>query len=108
VEAYDQLLAEGYVTARRGSATRVATRQTTTGPAAPREPSPARLRYDFRPGLPDPALFPRRAWLASLRRVMSVAPDAALDYPDPRGAEPARTALSTYLNRARGTVARAD
>jgi hypothetical protein len=39
---------------------------------------------------------------------MSVAPDAALDYPDPRGAEPARTALSTYLNRARGTVARAD
>ena len=34
VEAYEQLLAEGYLIARRGSATRVATRTTRAGPSA--------------------------------------------------------------------------
>jgi GntR family transcriptional regulator / MocR family aminotransferase len=108
VEAYDQLLAEGYVTARHGSATRVASRPATVAVGTAPEPSPPRLRYDFRPGLPDPVLFPRRAWLAALRRAVSTAPPAALDYPDPRGVEGARGAVAAYLNRTRGTVARAD
>jgi GntR family transcriptional regulator / MocR family aminotransferase len=109
VEAYEQLLAEGYLTADRGSATRVAGRRTDSV-APDREkalPSP-RPRYDFRPGLPDLSLFPRRAWLAAMRHAFSAMSDAALDYPDPRGAEPARQAVATYLNRARATVARPD
>ena len=108
VEAYDQLLAEGYVTARRGSATRVAGRR----PAAPVsrvvEPRATSLRYDFRPGVPDASMFPRRAWLASLRRTLAMAPDAALGYPAPRGAEAVHAALAAYLNRARGAVASAE
>ena len=40
VEAYEQLLAEGYLIARRGSATRVATRTTRAGPSA-RDPTTA-------------------------------------------------------------------
>jgi hypothetical protein len=62
----------------------------------------------MRPGLPDLSLFPRRAWVAVMRRAYSEISPAALDYPDPRGAEPARRAITTYLNRARATVARAD
>jgi GntR family transcriptional regulator/MocR family aminotransferase len=46
--------------------------------------------------------------MAALRRAFSAMSDTALDYPDPRGAEPARRAVATYLNRARATVARAD
>src|SRR5215510_2077283 len=49
VEAYEQLLAEGYLTARRGSATRVAARPLDVEPAAPIEQAPVALRYDFRP-----------------------------------------------------------
>jgi GntR family transcriptional regulator/MocR family aminotransferase len=76
-------------------------------PPAMEAPAPAPL-YDFRPGLPDLSLFPRRAWVAAMRRAFAEVPTGALDYPDPRGAEPARRAITTYLNRARATVARAD
>jgi GntR family transcriptional regulator / MocR family aminotransferase len=107
VEAYEQLLAEGYLTARRGSATRVAERQSNTDPAAPIEKAPPALRCDFRPGVPDGEMFPRRTWLMSLRRVLSAAPSTAFGYPDPRGVARLRTALSAYLNRARGTAAHA-
>src|SRR5262245_10785017 len=109
IEAYEQLLAEGYLTARRGSATRVARRCTecVTSPAL--EPASMTVdRYNFRPGIPDPSLFPRRAWLISMRRGVDAAPYSAFDYPDPRGIESARTELAAYLNRARATVTRAD
>jgi GntR family transcriptional regulator/MocR family aminotransferase len=108
VEAYEQLLAEGYLIARRGSATRVATRTTRPVPSARSARPPRSLRYDFRPGVPDFSMFPRRAWLASLRRALTAAPDPMLGYPDSRGAEAMRSALAAYLNRARGTMARPE
>jgi GntR family transcriptional regulator / MocR family aminotransferase len=107
VEAYEQLLAEGYLTAHQGSATRVAARESDIGPAAPIEQAPRAVRYDFRPGVPDGDMFPRRMWLISLRRVLAGVPGSAFGYPDPRGVAPLRTALSAYLNRARGTAAHA-
>ena len=112
VEAYEQLLAEGYLAARRGSATTVAAGRVLPARdvverarAFGAEPVPAEFRYDFRPSVPDTSAFPRRAWHKSLRKVLATASTAALDYPDPRGALPLRTALSTYLNRVRGTAA---
>jgi GntR family transcriptional regulator/MocR family aminotransferase len=108
VEAYEQLLAEGYLTAHRGSATRVAGRRTAESVAPVREKAAPTPRYDFRPGLPDLSLFPRRAWISAMRHAFSAMSHSALDYPDPRGAEPARQAVAAYLNRARATVARAD
>src|SRR5262245_29154764 len=109
IEAYEQLLAEGYLTAQRGSATRVARRCTecVAGPAVEPVPTPVH-RYDFRPGVPDPSLFPRRAWLISMRRALDAAPSGTFDYPDPRGIESARVELAAYLNRARATVVRPD
>src|SRR6185436_2133549 len=59
-------------------------------------------RFDFRPGGPDVSLFPRAAWLGSLRRALRDAPDSRLDYGDPRGAPELRVALARYLGRARG------
>jgi GntR family transcriptional regulator/MocR family aminotransferase len=108
VEAYEQLLAEGYLSAHRGSATRVAGRRRADDAAPAKVDSAPTPRYDFRPGLPDLSLFPRRAWLAAMRRAFSQMSHAALDYPDSRGAESARRAITTYLNRARATVARTD
>jgi len=46
--------------------------------------------------------------LSAVRRASMCAPDAALDYPDTRGAPPARAALAVYLNRSRATAASAD
>ena len=46
----------------------------------------ARPTFDFFPGYPDLASFPRGAWLRALREVLREAPDRDLGYPDPRGA----------------------
>ncbi len=104
-EAYSQLAAEGYLVSSQGAPTRVA-----GGSAAreePQEPAdePRPPRYDFVPGQPDPALFPRTAWATAVRDALRDAPDARFGYGHPWGAPELRRALSTYLGRVRGVVA---
>ncbi|MFI7297575.1 PLP-dependent aminotransferase family protein [Streptomyces sp. NPDC050121] len=103
--AYDQLVAEGYLTARQGSGTQVAplppvAAEPPEGAARARAP-----RFDLRPGSPDVGAFPAAAWLRALRRAIATAPSLAYDYGDPRGRIELRTALSGYLGRARGVIA---
>lgn len=108
VEAYEQLVAEGYLSSQPGGATRVCAR--VTGPEDPveaRRSTPA-FKFDFGYGRPDVSQFPRQAWLRSLRRVLNEAPSDRLSYLDPRGAFELRDSLATYLNRVRGTVANPD
>ncbi|MFF4549541.1 PLP-dependent aminotransferase family protein [Streptomyces sp. NPDC001435] len=103
--AYDQLVAEGYLTARQGSGTQVASLPSVdagTPEAAARARAP---RFDLRPGSPDVGAFPAAAWLRALRRAIATAPSLAYDYGDPRGRIELRTALSGYLGRARGVIA---
>lgn len=106
VDAYSQLIAEGYLTARPGSPTRVNSRA-----AAPRarplarESADPKLSFDFRMGLPDLSLFPRLEWGRALRRALARAADSELGYPDPRGALRLRRELATYLGRVRGVQA---
>ena len=106
VDAYSQLVAEGYLTARRGSGTRVAetvgARSARPRTAVQREPT---ARYDLRAGLPDVSSFPRRAWQSATARAMRELPDAWLLYGRPRGYSGLRVALTDYLARARATVA---
>jgi GntR family transcriptional regulator/MocR family aminotransferase len=103
VDAYAQLLAEGYLVARRGAGTYVAEAAGAT--AAPAEvPATSTLGYDFFPGYPDLASFPRRQWLRAMREVLTVAPHLSLGYPDPRGALELRRALAGHLRRVRGVV----
>ncbi|MGY1499200.1 MocR-like pyridoxine biosynthesis transcription factor PdxR [Streptomyces sp. QTS52] len=103
--AYDQLVAEGYLTARQGAGTQVAALPAVdAGP--PEAHARARVpRFDLRPGSPDVGTFPADAWLRALRRAMATAPSLAYDYGDPRGRIELRTALSAYLGRARGVLA---
>ncbi|GAA2637600.1 PLP-dependent aminotransferase family protein [Actinomadura fulvescens] len=104
VEAYDQLVAEGYLTSTPGSYTRVAAGPCRTGPGG--APAPATVpRIDFGYGRTDPAGFPRAAWLRSLRRVVTNAPHDRLTYLDGYGVPELREALADYLNRARGASA---
>jgi GntR family transcriptional regulator / MocR family aminotransferase len=104
VEAYDQLGAEGYLASSQGAPTRVA--EAAFRPrAGTAEAIPERApRFDFRPGAPDVALFPRTRWVASLRRALGDAPDVRLDYGDARGAPELRAALARYLGRVRGVA----
>jgi GntR family transcriptional regulator / MocR family aminotransferase len=104
VEAYSQLVAEGYLVARQGGATRVAESASPAAGGAAKTPAVRSARFDFRPGAPDVSLFPRAAWLASLRRALREAPDARFDYGDPRGAPELRDALAGYLGRVRGAA----
>jgi GntR family transcriptional regulator / MocR family aminotransferase len=105
VDAYAQLGAEGYLVARQGAPTLVSDAASPAAAEAARHPAAERPpRFDFRPGGPDMALFPRGAWLASLRRGLRDAPDARFDYGDPRGAPELRVALARYLGRARGVA----
>jgi GntR family transcriptional regulator / MocR family aminotransferase len=105
VEAYAQLAAEGYLVARQGAPTRVS--EAALPAAGPARPAAGERppRFDFRPGGPDVSLFPRSAWLGSLRRALRDAPDVRLDYGDPRGAPELRAALARYLGRVRGVSA---
>jgi GntR family transcriptional regulator / MocR family aminotransferase len=109
-DAYNQLAAEGWLTARQGSGTRVASRPAAPAArvAAPAPPAAAWARHDLRPGVPDLSAFPRPAWLAAARRAIGAAPAAAFGYPQAAGAAGLRHALAGYLSRARGLRVTAD
>ncbi|MEW9520496.1 PLP-dependent aminotransferase family protein [Streptomyces tubercidicus] len=121
-DAYAELVAEGWLSARQGSGTRVAWGHLPEGargrvlpraaPAARRTPGPAgrtdRPRLDLTPGTPDVAAFPRTAWLAAARRALTAAPSEAFGYGTPRGRPELRTVLADYLARARGVRADPD
>jgi GntR family transcriptional regulator/MocR family aminotransferase len=103
--AYDQLAAEGYLNTRQGAPVRVA-----GGVRAqpPRPPAPSllpRFAFDFTPGLPDLAGFPRDRWLRSVRSAWRESALDAVGYGDPRGVPELREALADYLGRVRGAVA---
>ncbi|WP_369270346.1 PLP-dependent aminotransferase family protein [Streptomyces sp. R11] len=105
-DAYAELVAEGWLTARQGSGTRVAERaeplrraERVPRKAPPRARGP---RHDLRQGTPDASAFPRAAWLASYRRALQQAPNEVFGPGDPAGRIELREALTEYLARARG------
>ncbi|POX40875.1 GntR family transcriptional regulator [Streptomyces sp. Ru73] len=114
-EAYAELVAEGWLTARQGSGTRVAERvaRRPAAPAAARTraqppaapPPPA---YDLTAGTPDVSAFPRTAWLAAARTALTAAPAEAFGYGTPAGRPELRAVLADYLARARGVHAHPD
>ncbi|MFD9396100.1 PLP-dependent aminotransferase family protein [Streptomyces sp. NPDC060000] len=119
-DAYAELVAEGWLTARQGSGTRVAMGvlsapsgqpgRTENRRGAGRTPVKAPLhargpRYDLRQGTPDASSFPRSAWLASYRRALQQAPNEVFGPGDPAGRRELREALAEYLARARGVRA---
>ncbi|MGW2459003.1 MocR-like pyridoxine biosynthesis transcription factor PdxR [Streptomyces sp. NPDC001761] len=105
-DAYAELVAEGWLTARQGSGTRVAERAEplrdsvrTPVEVPPRARGPV---HDLRQGSPDASAFPRAAWAASYRRALQTAPSEAFGPGDPAGRRELRVTLTEYLARARG------
>jgi GntR family transcriptional regulator/MocR family aminotransferase len=100
--AYEQLVAEGWLTARSGSGTRVAAGAST--PATARRPSSTAspTSHDLRPGRPDTHTFPRAAWSRAMRHVLREAPADTFGAGDPRGRMELRRTLAAYLGRVRG------
>ncbi|MEU8996743.1 PLP-dependent aminotransferase family protein [Streptomyces caniferus] len=112
-DAYAELVAEGWLSARQGSGTHVArghlpdgVRGSTEPPAPARAPAhrvPAsRPTHNLLQGQPNAASFPRTAWLAAARRALTAAPHDAFGPGDPRGRPELRRALADYLARTRG------
>lgn len=110
LDAFEQLRAEGFLDARRGSGTYVA-----TGAAFPVSALPQSLRVpavgfrplskgglDFRSGLPDLSLFPVRAWRNLAREIWDRITPADLSYGQPEGREELRRAIAGYLASGRG------
>jgi GntR family transcriptional regulator/MocR family aminotransferase len=110
-EAYADLVAEGWLVAKQGSGTRVASRaEPARQPRVPgkRPARPAPPAHDLRQGQPDAASFPRSDWLAAARRALNAAPHEAFGPGDPQGRPELRRALAEYLARARGVRATPD
>jgi GntR family transcriptional regulator/MocR family aminotransferase len=107
-EAYAQLVAEGFLSARQGSGTVVASQPARPAVVRPDEVIADRPRFDFHPGRLDMSGFPRTLWASALRRTLRSMPDDAFGYGDTRGHGDARRALAAYLGRARGVLASPD
>ncbi|MFI9585592.1 PLP-dependent aminotransferase family protein [Streptomyces sp. NPDC052236] len=104
-DAYAELVAEGWLTARQGSGTRVAAQQVAPTSPVRRQRTPDhshRPTYDLVQGRPDPSAFPRGAWLAAARRALTVASHDVFGPGDPHGRAELREALAGYLARVRG------
>ena len=118
VQAYEQLLAEGYLASRVGSGTFVADlvlplagrpaapaatpRMSTPAPAAPK------AAISFNPGLPDLGRFPRRRWAKTLKEVCVDARPGAYGYGPVQGERSLREALAAYLWRSKGIECHAE
>jgi GntR family transcriptional regulator / MocR family aminotransferase len=105
-QAYGQLITEGYLSGRTGSATRVCWSpdpgdSPVTRPASPHRP----VRYDLSQCSPDYRAFPRARWLAALRKAADTAPFDRLGYAEPGGEIALRAVLAAHLSRRRGAAA---
>jgi GntR family transcriptional regulator / MocR family aminotransferase len=105
---YEQLEAEGYLTARPGSATRVAPAATVPAPTARAAISTVRPDISFTPGIPDLGSFPIRDWIWAWGEVSRLVSPASAGYQDPRGGVELRRVVAGYLSRVRGARAEAE
>jgi len=131
--AFDQLLAEGYVSARHGSGTFVAQELPDDLPRTARVRSPSRGTLPglsrrgvelasmppsarrlggapraFRLGVPALDLVPTRLWSQLLARRARSATLAQLDYGDSAGLKVLREAIAAHVSTTRGTHCTAD
>lgn len=105
--AFDQLIAEGYLEAKRGAGTfvardlpHIATPKATQ--VAPHVAAPLTIYSPFHPGIPDLKQFPYRQWAKHLESTWKKPEAAMLCKPDPAGWYPLRKEISRHLLAWRG------
>jgi GntR family transcriptional regulator/MocR family aminotransferase len=102
-QAYGQLVTEGYLASRTGSATRVVwSPEPGQDRTASRSTPP---RFDLRQFPPDYRAFPRRKWVEAIRAAAENTPFDQLDYGDTGGEPRLRAILAEHLHRSRGAAA---
>ena len=121
-EAYGRLSAEGYIEGRAGGGSVVSPvplapprprRAPTTLTATPRaarikpygRERGAHTRFDLRPGLLDPSLFPVVEWRRCMLHALDQLPG---HYGEPAGIPELRAGLANWLSRSRGVTATAE
>jgi GntR family transcriptional regulator/MocR family aminotransferase len=115
VDAYAQLVAEGFLMSRPGSGTMVSDAAGITPEHSSwwRRRGQQRRRLwrpelDLRPSGPDPALFPRSQAVRTITEIFRRLPAAELGYTGPWGVAALRRQLESHLGRLRGAMAPAD
>ena len=112
VEAYDMLLAEGFLVSRQGAPTLVAeglvlTREERKQPSKP-EMEKTKVLADFQTGRPDLTLFPRDLWLRLLSQSSAHLTTEEFGYNGPQGSYPLRQEIAAWLGRNRGFLPRPE
>ncbi len=110
LEAYDQLMAEGYIEGKHGSGTVVAKDLYFEKSKIAHEENLLEAGgesfhsdvIDFRSGIPALDLFPKKEWGRLYNNICSYGPSEAFRYCEPAGSMELRQALSRYLFRVRG------
>lgn len=117
LEAYDQLLAEGFLVSRRGSGTYVATgtflEQNQKAPLfhsfdLGEENKKDASFINFRSGIPALDLFPRKTWAKLSFTIWNETSPSAFGYDFPEGRPELRQVLSQYLLKTRGVDCHPD
>ncbi|MDR6226019.1 MocR-like pyridoxine biosynthesis transcription factor PdxR [Desmospora profundinema] len=117
IEAYEQLLAEGYVKGRQGSGTYVAPgaylerdlkEQPSSFLETHRDEEKEKDEIDFRSGIPALNHFPKKKWGKLSKQVCEEASNADFGYDNPEGRSEFRHVLSRYLKRTRGVHCHPD
>ena len=115
VEAYAQLVAEGFLVTRPGSGTLVSDAAGLTPEHSSwwhrrgqRHSRLWRPEIDLRPSGPDPALFPRSQAARTMTEVFRHLPAAEFGYTGPWGVAALRRQLESHLGRLRAAMAPAD
>lgn len=106
-EAYEMLLAEGFIVSRQGAASRVAEGlhiqtcpKTTLLVDQKKKKCP--ILWDFKTGQPDLSLFPWFLWSHLIRDVTSHFPVKCLEYTGPKGYPPLCEEIAKWLWRSKG------
>lgn len=106
VEAYDMLLAEGFLESRQGAQTLVASgvAMQIVSESKPQKKATAKrtILADFTTGRPDLASFPRASWQRLLQQSMQSLSIADYGYTGPQGYLPLREEIAAWLARSRG------
>lgn len=125
--AYERLTSEGFLVTRTGSGTYVsdavppaaARSRRPTGSALrprpqwerlpdPADPSALRARYDLRPGLVDPRLFPYQTWRRVVTAELRTSAVGLAAHGDPSGLPELRAAIARHIGVSRGVRTDAD